>query len=412
MRRLAHSLVAAFCAVLVALGVAAAPAGAARTGGKLPPGAPHLTVTAASLIDAASGQQLYGVNPTAELPIASTTKLMTALVTLQHVHKLGTLYRQTNYVAASGDSQIALAPGERMSVHDLLIALMLPSADDAAIDLAYNVGGGSIARFVAEMNAGATALHLTRTHYANPVGFDQPGNYSSAYDLNRLAAYDLATSPFFARVVEEPRAVLRTGNRVRHLINRNDLVGRIPWVTGVKTGHTSGAHYVMVVSGTFHGLSLIGSVLGTSSESARDANALALLEYGFKNFREATPVTAGTVVVRPTINGESTRTAVIAGGSWGRAVLKSDKITVTVTAPRDLTGPLPRHAVVGTETALINGRRAARIPLILARAVPAVPPLTQAARFVGRPITLVVLALALCVAAVTVTRRRRLRAVA
>src|SRR6201999_4620723 len=103
-------------------------------------------------------------------------KLMTALVVLEHVHKLSTVFTQNDYTAASVDSQIGLEPGERMSVHDLLLAMMLPSADDAAEDLAYNVGHGSVARFVAMMNARARELHLTHTHYTTPIGLDTPGN--------------------------------------------------------------------------------------------------------------------------------------------------------------------------------------------------------------------------------------------
>src|SRR6202012_4638944 len=103
-------------------------------------------------------QLLYGVNANRRVAIASTTKLMTALIVLQHVHKLSTIFTQNDYESASVDSQIGLEPGERMSVHDLLLALMLPSADDAAEDLAYNVGHGSVARFVGMMNAEARAL--------------------------------------------------------------------------------------------------------------------------------------------------------------------------------------------------------------------------------------------------------------
>jgi D-alanyl-D-alanine carboxypeptidase (penicillin-binding protein 5/6) len=214
-------------------------------------------------------------------------------------------------------------------------------------------------------------------------------------------------SPYFRRIVGLPRAVLRTGNHVRYVVNRDDLVGKVPWITGVKTGHTSGAGYVLVSSGTFRGMTLIGAVLGTSSEAARDANALALMRWGFENYRQADPVTAGAVIARPTINGGTSRATVIAGGSFARAVLKSDRITLTNSLPRNLNGPLARHAVVGHETVRINGRPVRRIPLLLARAIPGLSPLTQASRFARRPITLVVLVLAIGVAATLLAARRR-----
>ena len=271
---------------------------------------PTLQVTGAGLIEESTGQQLYGVNPNAELPIASTTKLMTALITLEHVRRPATVFTQNDYYAAEGDSEIGLAPGDRMTVHDLLIALLLPSADDAAEDLAYNVGGGSVPRFIAMMNAKAQALGLTHTHYSTPIGLDTPGNYSSAYDLDKLAAYVLQHSPLFKRIVALPDATLKTGP-VRTVVNRNDLVGRVPWINGVKTGHTNGAGYVLVASGTRDGMTLIGAVLGTSSEAARDENALALLNYGFATFRLVKPVTEGRVMAEIRVKGRPYTHAVV-----------------------------------------------------------------------------------------------------
>ena len=137
-----------------------------------------------------------------------------------------------------------------MSVHDLLTAMLLPSADDAAVDLAYNVGHRSVSRFVAMMNARARQLGLTHTHYTTPSGLDTPGNYSSAGDLVDLARYLLQHEPFFKAVVRTTHAVLRTGNHVRDVVNLNDLVAHYSWINGVKTGHTLDAGYVLVASGT------------------------------------------------------------------------------------------------------------------------------------------------------------------
>jgi len=139
------------------------------------------------LIDAGSGRELYADNAADQLPIASTTKLMTALVTLEHEPRLSRILTQNDYYPAAGYSQIGLVPEERMSVHDLMLALLLPSADDAAEDLAYNIGGGSLPKFVAMMNARARQLGLLHTHYSTPIGLDTPGNYSSASDLVKLA---------------------------------------------------------------------------------------------------------------------------------------------------------------------------------------------------------------------------------
>src|SRR6185312_10779744 len=187
---------------------------------------PGAGARAATLIEAGSGEQLYGRSANSRQAIASATKLMTALVTLEHAHRLGDMFTQNGYRSAAEDSQIGLVPGERMSVHDLMIALMLPSADDAAEDLAFNVGHGSVARFVGMMNAKARELGLNHTHYSTPIGLDTPGNYSSASDLAKLARYVMQSSPFFRRAVALPSAVLHTGRHVRVVDNRNDLVRR------------------------------------------------------------------------------------------------------------------------------------------------------------------------------------------
>jgi serine-type D-Ala-D-Ala carboxypeptidase (penicillin-binding protein 5/6) len=377
------------------------PASAAAT----PP--PQLGVTGASLTVASNGQQLYGDNPNKELQIASTTKLMTALVVLQHVHKLSTIFTQTNWSPQAVDSQIGLVPGEKMSVHDLLLALLLPSADDAAIDLAYNVGGGSIARFVGMMNAEAEKLGLTQTHYENPIGLDSPENYSSPYDLTRLAAYDMSYSAFFRRAVDLQHAVIQSvEGQTYNLANTDYLVGQVPWINGVKTGHTDAAGYILVSSGTRDGLTLTGSVLGTSSEDARDAAGLALLSWGFDEFHQVTAVSEGRILARLPVSDQSLKAVVIAGGGYQGVLPRSDAVKLTLKLPRKLSGPLPWHAVVGEATVLVSGRAVSRFPLLLAHQLPAISPVVLAARFLGRTTTLVVLVLAICAGLAFLALRR------
>lgn len=371
---------------------------------------PNLSVRAATLIEASTGQELYGQAAQTELPIASTTKLMTALLTLEKV-RLGTVFADPDYYPAAADSQIGLVPGERMSVHDLLLALLLPSADDAAEDLAHNIGG-SVGRFVGMMDARARELGLTHTHYSTPSGLDTPGNYSSASDLVQLARFLLATQPFFKRAVTLPSAVLRTGNHVRVVTNTNDLVGRVPWINGVKTGHTLQAGYVLVGSGTQDGMTLISAVLGTASESARDANTLALLNYGFANFRLVQPVTAGAVLARPDVSDRpGVHAVVVAASTFAHVIGRSTDVSTRIRVPRELAGPLRKGAVVGTLVVLAGGRTIASIPLLLAHALPAVSPLTVAGAFIARPFTLLMVALLLgAVVGAAMFRRERERA--
>jgi D-alanyl-D-alanine carboxypeptidase (penicillin-binding protein 5/6) len=374
--------------------------------------APPLSVTAAALIEESTGRPLYGLSGESEVAIASTTKLMTALLTLERVHRLSATFTQNNYIPAPADSQIGLLPGQRMSVHDLLIALLLPSADDAAEDLAYNVGHRSVGRFVAMMNVRAAQLGLDHTHYSTPIGLDTPGNYSTAFDLVKLARYVLQTQPFFRRVVALPGAPLRTGP-ARYVVNRNTLVGRVPWVNGVKTGHTLDAGYVLVGSGTQGGMTLISAVLGTASEASRDANTLALLGWGFANFHLLEPVRQGTVLARPTVRySPGKRAIVIAARDYVHVFARSSHVRIRVKVAAELAGPIAKGARVGTAYVLENGRIDATIPLLLARALPAVSPLTIAADFLMRPATLLAVVLLFCAglgAAALVRQRSKTR---
>lgn len=409
MSRLVAPRVRAALMATVPLLALMAPLGAGRAAAAP---APHLSAQAAILVEPTTGQRLLGIAPDARRAVASTTKLMTALVTLEHVRRLDTTFAQNDYVPAAADSQIGLVPGERMSVHDLLIALMLPSADDAAEDLAYNVGHGSVGRFVAMMNVRARQLGLSHTHYTTPIGLDTTGNYSSASDLVKLAGFLLSRHAFMARVVALPRAVLHTGRTVRVVANRNDLVGAYHWINGVKTGHTLQAGYVLVGSARRGGMSLLSAVLGTGSEYSRDANTLALLRYGFAEFRLAHPVRSDELLARPTVADRSgVRTQLVAAAPFTRVVPRGARVSLQVVAPGQLAGPLPRRSAHGFVRVLVDGRPVGRVPLVLPQALPAVSPLTQAARALTAPpaLVLVVLACAAGAAAAVWRRRRRER---
>jgi serine-type D-Ala-D-Ala carboxypeptidase (penicillin-binding protein 5/6) len=401
--------VAALGALLV-LGVpAAAAAGAANgaaAGAAVSP--PALDVRAAEIIEASTGQTLYARNPTAQLSMASATKIMTALVTLQHA-SLNQVFAEPAYYPAAADSQIGLTPGERMTVHDLLIAALLPSADDAAEDLANGVGRGSVSRFVAMMNAEAARLGLRHTHYSTPIGLDTPGNYSSASDLLTLTRYVMSTQPFFRQVVAEPQATIHMGSGDRVVTNLNTLVGHVPWINGVKTGHTLDAGYVLVGSGTRDGMTLISVVLGAPTESDRESDTLALLDYGFGGFRLATPVQAGTILARVPVNGSSRQTTpLVAAGSFSHVFPRTTPLRVVIHTPRQLTGPLRAGVAVGSAVVLAAGRGVGTVPLRLLHAV-AAPPAGMLGGLGPGGFTLLLVGLLLIAGGVLRMRRRERR---
>ena len=251
--------------LLVLLVAWAAPAAAA------PPPTPELSAKSAIVINAANGEVLYAQAAHRKRAIASTTKLMTALLTLDSV-SLRDQFAAPVYRASPAEVTIGLQPGERMTVRDLMRALLLPSANDAAATLAQGVAG-SRARFVRMMNRRARQLGLSDTHYSNPVGLDVGRNYSSAADLVTLARR-LRRDAFFRHTTNLVQARLRSGNHPRTVVNRDDLVAKYRFINGVKTGHTNKAGYVLVGSGTKNGVTVISAVLGDPTEGARDADTL------------------------------------------------------------------------------------------------------------------------------------------
>jgi D-alanyl-D-alanine carboxypeptidase (penicillin-binding protein 5/6) len=363
----------------------------------------------AIVMEASTGDVLFARNPRTRREIASTTKLMTVLVALQR-DDLDDVFSAADYQASPIESQIGLRAGERMSVRDLLRAALLPSANDAAATVAAGTMG-STAAFVREMNRTAGLLGLRDTSFANPVGLDDPHNYSSAHDLATLAIR-LRRYEFFRRTVDLPRATLRSGARIRTVLNRNTLVRRVGAVDGVKTGRTDRAGYVLVGSATRAGVTVVSVVLGEPSEHARDADSLALLRYGLDGYDAATPMPEGRILGRVALRyrrGESVE--VVAGGTVRRVLRKGARTSVDVVGlPGEVDGPLPRGSRLGTAIVRAGSEVLARVPVVTARPVAEASVATRLDDLVGRPETIVALVLLLaCSLPLLLLRRRVLR---
>jgi serine-type D-Ala-D-Ala carboxypeptidase (penicillin-binding protein 5/6) len=331
---------------------------------------------------------------------------MTALVALDEL-RLSRSYTLPPYHPAAGESVAGLRAGERMTFADLLRAMMLPSANDAAHAVA-TLAAGSVPAFVGQMNARARRIGLRNTHFANPIGLDESGNYSSAEDLVKMALL-LRRNPFVREIVDAPRAVLHSGSRERVVVNRNDLVARYPFVTGVKTGHTLDAGYVLVGSAAGGGVSVVSSVLGAPTLAARDADSLALLRYGLSEYRREVAVAAQQVLARAAVADQGdARVALVAQRTLRAVVRKGERLGVRVLgAPGSVEGPLAAGARVGTVQALRRGQVVATTPLVVARAVPEATVPQKVRGWLGRSGTLVLLAfLAGCTVLLVLLRRR------
>jgi D-alanyl-D-alanine carboxypeptidase (penicillin-binding protein 5/6) len=371
--------------VAVALCVAASALPAVAGADAAAAARPRVAAPSAIVVDARDGRVMLGRRVDDRRPVASATKLMTALLALERMRPHDVL-PAAHYAASPIESKIDLRPGERMRVDDLLRALLLESANDAAETLAVGVSG-SRARFVRLMNRRARQLKLSGTHYANPIGLDDRLNYSTARDLARLSRH-LMRRRSFRTIVDLPRTTLRSGASRRTLDNRNRLVRRVPWVEGVKTGHTRGAGYVLVGAGSRRGARVITVVLGERSEDLRDRDTLRLLDHGLSAFRRMAAVRPGRPVARiPLEHGDGTPVAL---ESRQRVVLtarRDERVTTRVSAPRALKGPLPRGARVGSITVLRAGRAVERVALVTSAAVPRPPLLARIASGASAPLT-------------------------
>jgi serine-type D-Ala-D-Ala carboxypeptidase (penicillin-binding protein 5/6) len=376
-RRLGAILVAA----LTLLGAASAPAAE-----------PPVDAAAWTLIDARSGDVLASHAAGRRLPIASTTKLMTAYVALREL-PLDRLVRAAPYDAIYGESLLELRPGERVSVRDLLYGLILRSGNDAAYDLAL-AAAGSQARFVAEMNRYAAALGLPDTHYANPIGLDEAGNYSSAADLAALSRR-LLRDPAFARIADARSATLRSLRPPRRIETLNDLLLRVPWATGIKTGHTFGAAYVLAASGQRDGVQLISVVIGAPTETERDLASQRLLEYGFSRYQRRLPVRAGHALAAAEIRYADGELPLRAARSVAIGLREDQRLSLAVRAPAEVEGPLRRGKALGRAVVFVDGRRAAAVPLRAGRALPEASTLDRLQSFLGA--TPIPVAIAVCV---------------
>jgi serine-type D-Ala-D-Ala carboxypeptidase (penicillin-binding protein 5/6) len=366
---------------------------------------PQISAPAAIVIEASTGDVLYRRAAEKRRAIASTTKLMTALLTAERT-KLGDMVAASDYVASPIESKISLRPGERLSVADLLRGLMLESANDAAVTLAEHISGSRLA-FVRLMNRRARQLGLENTSFANPIGLDEPGNYSSAHDLAKLAV-ELRKHSFVRKIANRTSATLNTGYRTRTVRNRNTLLGRDTRVNGLKTGHTAAAGYVLVGTRTERRVTLVSVVLGTGSLAARDADSLALLRWGANQYEVIKPVTIGTVVDSAQIEYRRGATVnLVTSGTVRRTVRKGTKIRIRdVEVPDTVTGPVARGQRFGYREVLADGKRIAAVPIVSQAYVPGADLTQRTKDWFTRPFSLV---LAVLVLGGTVLVGRRLR---
>lgn len=259
------------------------------------PALPRIAVAARSalLLDPDTGHVYLALNADQEVPMASTTKIMTALAALSfgRLDAPITIGADAAALVGTGASVAFLRQGDVLTLRQLLYALLLPSGDDAAVAIADGVAG-SQDRFVRLMNLEATLLGLGHTHFANVHGLDAPGHYTTARDLATLTAAALRSPTFAAVVATAVYKLPPSGSHHGYAWQTTDsLLTTVPYpgVSGVKTGFTGGAGYCLVFVATRPYGRLLGVVLGEPTEDMRFTDAAALLTWGFGMQRHLSP---------------------------------------------------------------------------------------------------------------------------
>ena len=242
----------------------------------------NINSRAAVIYERNSGMTLYKKNADTPRPMASTTKIMTAIVVLEN-SDLSQVVTISKKAAGTGGSRVGLKTGDKIAIHDLLFGLMLKSGNDAAVALAETVGG-SVEEFSNMMNNKVLELGLKNTHFVTPHGLDSYEHFTTAKELALLTDYALKI-PKFKEIVGTQSYILTINGQSRTINNTNELLGYLSGVYGVKTGFTNGAGRCLVTSTKRGDMDIICVVLGADTKKYRSQDSMKLIEYAFKNFQ-------------------------------------------------------------------------------------------------------------------------------
>ncbi len=322
---------------------------------------PEVDARAYVVLNPQTGEVLLARRATDRLPIASITKLMTALVTLDRT-KPGEIVTIDPDAAGVTGSTIRLRAGERIPVRDLLAAALIQSANDSAVALAEYVGGGDSGRFVALMNRRAQALGLDDTSFARPDGLDTPGHYSSALDVTRLGV-EAMRDPVVRQLVRQESATISGG---RSLHTWNDLLGEFPGVFGVKTGHTSGAGWNQVAAVRGNGVTIYVTILGSPARATRNADLEELLGWGLSRYAVVSLAPPDRVYGRVPVTFGREAVPVVATRPLRRPVRIGRPLVEQVVLANLLELPVRRGQVVGEVRVFDRKRLVGRSPLVAA----------------------------------------------
>ena len=327
-------------------------------------GPPPVAAKAYFVENGATGEILAREQANARVPIASITKLMTALVALERAN-VDDVVVAGPIASAIGESTINLRSGERISVGDLVEAALVQSANDAAWALAAHVGKGDVKAFVGLMNAKARVLGLRATHFVRPDGLDVAGHVSSARDVTLLARAAMQNATIRS-IVDDRTATIAGGRRLH---TWNDLLGSFPGVIGVKTGHTDAAGWSQVAAARGTGFVLYATLLGSPTRAQRNADLAALLRWGLSLYAPVAVVDETRTYARAEVGFDLDPVALVAPRSIVRSARVDRTLRERIVAATAAELPVRRGQRLGEVRVYDGARLVARSPLVAARAV-------------------------------------------
>ncbi len=332
--------------------------------------APDVT-TPSAVLETSDGQVLWARDADAERAMASTTKIMTAIVVLDSVADLSETATVPLEATIVGEAGVGLKPGQVLTVRQLLEAMLVHSGNDAAITLAEHVGV-TLDGFVGLMNDTAARLDLQHTHFTNPHGLDEPGHHTSAADLATMAQYAMRNATF-REIVAKKSVTVRAGGTTRRFDASNLLIGSYEGATGVKTGWTDDAGYCLVASAKRGEVELFTVVLGTKTETARFTQAKKLLDWGFAHYTVRQVSSADTTAALVPVSDYIDRTvpAVVAETTSTPIFDVLGDVTSRVDVSREVAAPVSKGQRLGTLTVEQGGRLVTQVAIISTQDVPA-----------------------------------------
>lgn len=330
--------------------------------------APEISARGAALYEVSTGRLLYEHNGDDRLPMASTTKVMTALLALESGDLSAQVCVPDEAVGMEGSS-IYLARDETMQLRDLLYGLMLSSGNDAAVSIAAHLGGTQEA-FAERMNERAAEMGCTNTHFVNPNGLPNDAHYTTAADLGLIAAHAMRNGAF-REIVSTSYYRAESGDIARTFKNKNKLLWQYEGGNGVKTGFTKAAGRCLVFSAEREGMTLVGALL-----NAPDMwnDAAKLLDFGFASIENVRLADAERPLGYVQVTGAVQKELAVYPKYdilYPLARDGSDTLAWKLELANTLAAPVQAGCAAGTLTLFVNGDAALETPMIVTESVPA-----------------------------------------